>query len=82
MNFFYTYVLQCVDGKLYIGSSGSLEQRLVDHEAGRVPATKNRRPIHLIYYEACLSSDKAEERERYFKTGFGRAFLKKRLEKF
>lgn len=33
----------------------------------------------MIYYEACLSKQAAIRREKYFKTGFGRRFLKNRL---
>ncbi|MBI5127748.1 GIY-YIG nuclease family protein [Candidatus Roizmanbacteria bacterium] len=77
---FYTYVLKSIkDDKLYVGSTSDLKTRIKFHDQGRVTATKGRRPLKLIYYEACLTKDKAEERERYFKTGFGRGFLKNRI---
>jgi putative endonuclease len=66
------------DGKLYIGSSGDIKTRLKAHNAGEVESTKLRRPLELIYFEACTSKQKAEKRELYFKTGFGREFLKNR----
>jgi putative endonuclease len=44
-----------------------------------VSATKHRLPLDLIYYEACLSKEKAVAREKYFKTGFGRGFLRNRV---
>lgn len=75
--FFYTYVLKSVkDGRLYIGSSANVIQRIKQHNAGEVEATKNRRPLQLVYYEARLEKANAQKRERYFKTGFGREFLK------
>lgn len=75
MRFYYTYVLRSKrDGKLYIGSSADLKTRLKTHNEGGVDSTTHRRPLDLIYYEACLSKDKAEKREKYFKTGFGRKF--------
>jgi putative endonuclease len=78
--FFYTYVLKIVkDHRLYIGSSSNLIQRIKQHSCGEVEATKNRRPLILIYYEVCLVKHNAEKRERYFKTGFGRLFLKNRI---
>jgi putative endonuclease len=46
---------------------------------GSVPATVNRRPLELIYYEAYKNKSKAIAREKYFKTGFGRGFLKGRI---
>jgi len=75
--FFYTYVLKSViDEKLYVGWTNDLKSRLAEHNKGNVPATKSRGPLELVYYEAGLSKEKAIAREKYFKTGFGRRFLK------
>ncbi len=77
---FYTYVLRSLkDNKLYIGFTENLEKRIKEHKLGYVDATKNRRPLKLIYYEACRNKQKALEREKYFKTGYGRRFLKNRI---
>jgi putative endonuclease len=51
----------------------------MEHNNGMVSATKYRRPLKLIYYEACLSEEMAIAREKQLKTGFGRAYLKRRL---
>lgn len=75
----YTYILLCADKKLYVGSTSDLRSRLLRHKAGKVTATKYRLPVELVYYEACLSMVFARKREKYFKTGFGRSFLKKRI---
>lgn len=78
--FFYTYVLKSLkDNKLYVGYTGSLEKRINEHQSGKVEATKNRLPMELVYYEVCTSEQKAIKREKYFKTGFGRRFLKDRV---
>jgi putative endonuclease len=78
--FFYTYVLESSkDKKLYIGWTDNLIERMKEHLKGGVFSTKNRLPLQLIYYEACLSKKEAIMREKYFKTGFGRRFLKNRL---
>jgi putative endonuclease len=76
---FYTYVLRCRDGKLYVGSTRDLRKRIAQHRAGRVRATAHRLPVALEYYEACRSELKARLREKQLKTGFGRAYLKRRL---
>ena len=76
---FYTYVLKCRDGNLYVGSALDLRKRLLQHRAGRVRATAHRLPVTLEYYEACRSELKARLREKQLKTGFGRAYLKQRL---
>ena len=78
--FYYTYVLKSLkDDKLYIGCTSNLKQRLDDHNSGKVKATYSRRPLKLIYFEACLSKGAAFKREKYLKSGFGRRFLKRRL---
>lgn len=38
--------------------------------------------IKLIYYEACLTQADATKREKYFKTHYGKMFLKKRLKSY
>jgi putative endonuclease len=76
---FYTYVLRCADGNLYIGSTVDLRKRVAEHQAGRVPATAHRLPVTLEYYEACRSESHARRREKQLKTGFGRAYLKRRI---
>ena len=78
--FYYTYVLRSkVDQKLYIGWTNNLKNRLRKHNLGLVTATKNRKPLTLEYYEACLSKEVAVKREKYLKTGFGRNFLSSRI---
>lgn len=77
---FYTYVLQSLkDGNLYVGWTPDLIRRFQEHTKGLVTSTKGRRPFKLIYYEACYEESKAIAREKYFKTGFGRRFLKERI---
>ncbi len=79
-NFYYTYVLRSLkDDKLYVGWSDDLRNRVRKHNDGQVESTKNRLPMMLIYYEACLSKDKAIRREKALKTGFGRKYLKDRI---
>ncbi len=78
--FYYTYVLRSKkDGKLYVDFSANLRERVKAHNQGEVESTKTRRPLELIYFEGCLGKEIAEKRERYFKTGFGRKFLKSRI---
>jgi len=77
---FYTYVLLSqVDNNFYIGFTKDLQKRLEEHMKGLVDSTKVRRPFKLVYYEACLDEKKAIKREKYFKTGFGRRFLKSKV---
>jgi putative endonuclease len=77
---FFTYVLKSVkDQDLYIGWTDDLQNRIDTHNKGLVTSTASRHPFELVYYEACLSKEKAIAREKYFKSGFGRRFLKDRI---
>jgi len=77
--YFYTYVLYSQkDKKHYVGSTKNLRHRLKEHTSGNVKSTKDRLPITLIYYEACLSNGKAGKRELYLKTSWGKRYLKSR----
>jgi len=78
--FFYTYVLRSrKDSKLYIGWTKDLRKRFEEHAQGKVEATKCRRPVEMVYYEACRSEEAAIKREKQLKSGFGRTYLKKRI---
>jgi len=77
---YYTYILRSKkDGKLYVGWTDNLKRRFEQHNKGMVDSTRYRIPMELVYYEACLVQEKAIKREKYFKTGFGRRFLKDRV---
>lgn len=78
--FHYTYVLLSLkDKKFYIGYTANLNKRIQKHIKSKVQATKNRLPIKLVYYEACLNKKNALKREKQLKTGYGRAYLKRRI---
>jgi len=78
MTFYYTYVLKSEkDLKYYVGYSKNIKLRFEQHNKGLVDSTKSRRPLKLIYYEACLSQRDALHREKYLKTHYGKMFLKK-----
>lgn len=77
---YYTYILLSKkDRKHYIGFTSNIEARLEKHYSGKVKSTAYRRPLELIYYEACRNQDDAIRREKYFKTYWGKMYLKKRL---
>ncbi len=77
---FYTYVLKSnKDKKLYIGFTNDLKKRIAEHNIGKVSATAKRKPMKIVYYESCANKMDAIDRERQLKTGYGRAYLKRRL---
>ena len=80
MQFYYVYILLSEkDGNFYTGYTDDLNKRIKEHNNGKVPSTKNRRPLQLIYYEACLNQQDALRREKYLKTTYGKRYLKNRL---
>jgi putative endonuclease len=80
---YYCYVLQSGrDNGFYVGFTQDLKLRFEQHNKGCVDSTENRRPLKLIYYEACLSQKDATKREKYLKTYNGRRFINKRLKSY
>ena len=80
---YYTYLLRSAkDQQYYVGFTRDLKTRFEQHAKGQVESTRDRRPLTLIYYEACLSETDALRRERYLKTYHGKMFIRKRLKAF
>ena len=76
----YVYILfSKVDNQLYTGFTDNLRSRFKAHINGYVRATKNRRPLILIYYEAYFKELDARRREKYLKGGNGKNELKIQL---
>ena len=80
---YYKYVLLSKkDGNMYSGLTDNMKLRFEKHQKGLVQSTKNRRPLELVYYEVCLNRDDAIRREKYFKTHYGKMFIRKRLKSY
>lgn len=80
---YYVYVLKSLsDKKLYTGYTKDLKSRFEQHKKGLVKSTTKRRPLELIYYEACLKQQDATHREKYLKTYYGKLFLRNRLKSY
>jgi putative endonuclease len=76
----YVYVLRsCSRDFIYVGSTDDLKSRMLQHNGGLVQSTKAYRPLEIVAYVAVATERKARELEKYFKTGSGKAVLKKRI---
>jgi len=64
------------DNKRYIGCTSNLDRRLDEHNLGLVKSTKNRRPFKLNYTEEFTNKSEALKKEKFFKSGKGREYLK------
>lgn len=61
----YMYILECVDGSYYVGSTNDLDLRLQQHQNGEgANHTRKRLPVELIYYEEFERIDVAFNREK------------------
>jgi len=80
---YYVYVIKSnKDKQLYTGFTRDLQNRLREHNTGRVFSTKGRGPFELIYYEACSNEQDSLAREKYLKSGMGKRYLRNRLRRF
>jgi len=77
---YYVYILKSIrDKHFYVGYTGNLKKRFEEHEQGKVISTMSRRPLKLVYYEACLNKYDATYREKYLKTAWGKRYIKNRI---
>ena len=67
---YFTYMLECADGTLYVGSTNNLEKRLKEHNTSKRGAhyTKIRRPVVLRHSETFKTLGKARAREHEIKS--------------
>ena len=81
---FYAYCLQSIRFKtVYIGYTGDLQRRFKEHNTGMGGEyTAKHGPWKLIFYEAHLNEADAREMELFYKSGYGREVLKKKLKNY
>ncbi len=61
--------------------TNNLEERLFRHNNGYEKTTKPYAPFELLYTEKAEDGKKAREREKYFKSGVGKEYLKSLVRK-
>jgi putative endonuclease len=77
----YVYILQNKQGKIYIGQTKNLEERLLQHNETGEGFTSKYRPWELVYHESYPTRSVAMRREKYLKSGSGREWIKQILER-
>jgi putative endonuclease len=76
---FFVYILKSEStGNSYVGHTSNLEKRLNEHNNGRTPSTRNKKPWKLVYKEEFPNRSQAVRRETYFKSIKGRMELKEK----
>jgi len=82
MKLYYVYVIKSKEGFIYKGMTDNLKRRLVKHNNKTLSFwTKRGSDWKLIYNEEFDNKTEALKREKWLKTGVGREYLKKILEK-
>ena len=65
---YFVYILKSLkDKKFYIGFTKNINQRLEQHNSGKVKSTKSRRPFLVVYKETYKTQSEALKREKYLK---------------
>lgn len=60
----YVYIVRCADQTLYTGWTNDLKRRVAAHNNGQgAKYTRARRPVELVYAEACRDKGSALRRE-------------------
>ncbi|MBI3290012.1 GIY-YIG nuclease family protein [Candidatus Microgenomates bacterium] len=74
---FFAYVLRSErNNRLYYGSTNNIERRLIEHNAGQTKSLRFVRPLTLVYFEEFSTLSEARKREKFFKSGKGREFVR------
>ncbi len=77
---FIVYVLKSINYKYhYIGHTKDMDERLNQHNMGRVKTSKVHCPYIVIYQEEYQSRAGAVKRERHLKRGEGNIWLRNKL---
>lgn len=69
MKYYYVYMVQCSDGKIYTGLTNNLERRIKEHNCGLNgnAFTASRRPVKLIFHQEFIKFEQAEYFEKKIK---------------
>ena len=79
MTTYFVYVLRSEkDLKFYTGYTINLDNRLRQHNEGKVKSTCKRIPFRLVYFEGCFNEKDALHREKYLKTTYGKRYIRNR----
>jgi putative endonuclease len=77
---YYVYFLKSLNSDFrYVGYTSNLGNRLTEHNTGLNKSTKPFIPFELNAYVAVKTEKIAKDLEKYFKTGSGIAFSRKRI---
>jgi putative endonuclease len=77
MKYFVFAIRSLKDIRIYIGMSEDVQKRLQEHNSGSTKSTKGYLPLELVYVEECQDRILARSREKFYKSGSGKAALRR-----
>ncbi|BDQ01520.1 GIY-YIG nuclease family protein [Ignavibacterium sp.] len=78
----YVYALKSkIRNYIYVGMTSDINDRMRRHNSGYEKTTRSYRPFELIYLEEFENRQEARIKEKYLKSGVGKEFLKRLINK-
>jgi len=78
----YVYLILCDDDSIYKGITNDLHRRFYEHYTGAgAQHTQQHKPVKIIHWEAFDTRTQAAKREKDLKTGYGRTWISRQIEK-
>jgi len=75
---YYVYAISSKNRNyIYVGITDNIARRINQHNKGYNKTTKPYLPFELIYFEELPDRVTARKREKYFKSGIGKEYLRK-----
>jgi putative endonuclease len=76
MKYFVYAIKSEIDGRIYVGFSGDVNKRLIEHNSGKTKSIKGFRPWEIIFTHNYENRIEARQLEKYYKSGIGKEKLK------
>lgn len=78
----FVYLILCENDSVYKGITNDLYRRFYEHYMGEgAEWTKLNKPLKVIHWESFATKEEAVKREKDLKTGYGRTWISRQIEK-
>lgn len=78
----FVYLILCENDSVYKGITNDLYRRFYEHYMGEgAEWTKLNKPLKVIHWESFATKEEAAKREKDLKTGYGRTWISRQIEK-
>ncbi|MCA4776104.1 restriction endonuclease subunit S [Empedobacter stercoris] len=78
----FVYLILCENDSVYKGMTNDLYRRFYEHYMGEgAEWTKLNKPLKVIHWESFATKEEAAKREKDLKTGYGRTWISRQIEK-